>query len=317
MTLSSCYDSYVKDYDVVGVGFANQSDVRSVVVGESMEISTGIALGGVISNNENRRVGFATDHTIVTDALFSSLATHKFSYIQALAKQMDHVEVMPASMYSLTTEAQPGVALIRKGSHLGKITIKIDSAAFLADTGNLLPVMMVPLRITDPGSASLIAGYETTVIGIRYENRFFGEWWHGGELYRDLAGERVDTIKYHTTIPQEELKVWTLSTVAPYELTSNAIGSELNQEVTPMLRLLADKDGSIAVSAADGCPYTVVDEGGSCFNNAKLLQERKLYLNYSYEKDGYVCHARDTLTFRARIRDGVNEWQDEDPEKYK
>ena len=40
-------------------------------------------------------------------------------------------------------------------------------------------------------------------------------------------------------------------------------------------------------------------------------------LKYKYEKDGLVYHATDTLTFRNRIRDGVNEWQDENQEHYK
>ena len=32
--------------------------------------------------------------------------------------------------------------------------------------------------------------------------------------------------------------------------------------------------------------------------------------------DGTFTVVRDTLTFRNRIRDGVNEWQDENPKNY-
>ena len=32
--------------------------------------------------------------------------------------------------------------------------------------------------------------------------------------------------------------------------------------------------------------------------------------------DGNTCYAQDTLTFRNRLRDGVNEWQDENPSHY-
>ena len=53
------------------------------------------------------------------------------------------------------------------------------------------------------------------------------------------------------------------------------------------------------------------------FLRSKLLQDRKIALKYKYEKDGLVYHATDTLTFRNRIRDGVNEWQDENQEHYK
>ena len=35
------------------------------------------------------------------------------------------------------------------------------------------------------------------------------------------------------------------------------------------------------------------------------------------KEDGSYVIAKDTLAFRNRIRDGVNEWRDEDPNNYK
>jgi len=67
-----------------------------------------------------------------------------------------------------------------------------------------------------------------------------------------------------------------------------------------------------------GATYQVQPEGTSTYNQAKLLQNRKIFLNYKYQvASGNWCYATDTLTFRNRIRDGVNEWQDENPENYK
>ena len=61
----------------------------------------------------------------------------------------------------------------------------------------------------------------------------------------------------------------------------------------------------------------MVEADGDCsFNRAKLLQNRRIYLKYKYVKDGLTYHATDTLTFRNRVRDGVNEWQDENPGNY-
>ena len=61
-----------------------------------------------------------------------------------------------------------------------------------------------------------------------------------------------------------------------------------------------------------------VTQGASSFNNAKLLQKRQIFLNYRYVNTatGYTWNCTDTLTFRNRIRDGINEWQDEDPSHY-
>ena len=55
----------------------------------------------------------------------------------------------------------------------------------------------------------------------------------------------------------------------------------------------------------------------SRFNDAPLLQDRVLSLNYSYPNgDGTTTYVYDTLKFRNRIRDGINEWQDENTENY-
>ena len=47
------------------------------------------------------------------------------------------------------------------------------------------------------------------------------------------------------------------------------------------------------------------------------LQNRKLNLNYTVTAaDGSRKEVTETLYFRNRTRDGVNEWQDENPENY-
>jgi hypothetical protein len=67
-----------------------------------------------------------------------------------------------------------------------------------------------------------------------------------------------------------------------------------------------------------GATFAVEADGASTYNQAKLLQNRKIFLNYKYKNAaGNWCYAKDTLTFRNRIRDGVNEWQDENPNNYK
>ena len=144
----------------------------------------------------------------------------------------------------------------------------------------------------------------------------FGNYWHGGEtVVTDASGAEVNRIAYYTTVPQSETRVWTLTTVAPFSLTANAVGGELNGSKA-QLKLTQGADGAITVSAADGADYAVEADGECSFNCAKLLQNRRIYLKYKYEKDGLIYHATDTLTFRNRVRDGVNEWQDENPANY-
>ena len=81
----SCYDDYVGDYSRTACGFANPTDVRSVVVGEGMTFSTGIALGGTIDNAEDRRIDVGVDYSLVGSETYSLLKNHTFAYIASLS----------------------------------------------------------------------------------------------------------------------------------------------------------------------------------------------------------------------------------------
>ena len=177
--LTSCYDDYVKDNDTQAVGFANQTDVRSVIVGEGMKFSTGVALGGTIENSVDRPISFEIDYSLVSDATLQAMKTHVFSYIQNLTRPLGSLEALSAEEYKLLPEGgTDGRVTIRRGSHLGQIVIKIDSAKFLADASRTLPKFVIPLRLTDGNGTDLLAGKETSVIGVRYENMLFGNYWH-------------------------------------------------------------------------------------------------------------------------------------------
>lgn len=312
----SCYEDYIKDYDTVACGFANQTDVRSIVVGENDCFSTGVALGGVIDNTEDRTVSFAVDYSLVTPEVLNTMKTHKFGYIASLMAGVDALEALPASEYELLTDSGfAGRTVIRKGTHLGEITISVDMDTFLSED-HLLPYSVIPLRITGTDGTGVISGYDWTVIGVRYENMLFGNWYHGGVMTKEKDGQVVETFEYPASVPQAENKVWTLTTVAPYELTANAVGREFNGDKAQMRIAISPEDDSITITSVPGATFVVEQDGECKYLRSKLLQNRKVALQYKYEADGFTYHAKDTLTFRNRIRDGVNEWQDENQENY-
>ena len=313
----SCYDSYVGDYSRKACGFANPTDVRSLVVGEGMTFSTGVALGGTINNDLDRRITVGVDYSLVNEATYASLTGHTFPYIVSLMKNVPSISALPAAIYDLESDSGvPGTVVIRKGTHLGVLRVKVDSAAFLSDPGRLYPKQVIPLVITDGNGTEIIKGRETTVIGVRYENMLFGNWYHGGysEVY-DGGGKLVRTDTYPTSIPQADNLVWTLTTTGPFELTANAVGSQFSGDA-PQMKLTLGQDDSITVEAVPGAMFEVQPDGESRFLRSRLLQERKIVLNYKYVSGTETIHAHDTLTFRNRIRDGVNEWQDENPDHY-
>jgi hypothetical protein len=296
----------VKDYEYNAVYFTNQVNVRTFVVGEGMQIKTGVVLGGIRDNAKDRTVSFTLD-----DRLFISQ-----DIFQSMKNGVDHIKnflsdtvlPLPSDYYALSDQKM----VIKAGDHKGMITIKADSAKFLSDPKSLRAHYAIPFYITDADADSILGDKRFSVIGLRCENMLFGNWWHGGEtVVKDASGNVLRTVKYYTVIPSPEAKIMNLKTVAPYSLVTSKISDEAGS-----FRITLD-GGNILVGKADGSNREVLPDGESKFNRARLLQDRKIFLKYKYPNDdGTTSHATDTLTFRNRIRDGVNEWQDENPDNY-
>ncbi len=309
MALSACYDDYIEDFDYTSVYFMYQTNVRTFVVGEGMKIEVGAALAGVRENKQDRIVGFRMDPALVNGAALAALKTGS-NYIREAMADVDTLKPMPADYFTISDNS---TMVIKSGTHMGSVVIQADSARFLKDASTIRPVYAIPFYIASADADSIVGAKRSAVVALKYENMLFGNYWHGGvTTVKDAAGKIVKTVKYYTTIPSPEAKVFKLKTVAPDALVTNKIS---DQEGAFKITL----DGNtVKVSKADGSAIEVKPDGPSTFNRAKLLQERKLFLSYKYEnEDGTTSFAQDTLTFRNRIRDGVNEWQDENPDHYK
>jgi hypothetical protein len=307
--LSSCYEDYITDYDNDAVYFTYQTDVRSFVVGEGMSIKVGVALGGVRDNKRDRTVTYTIDNGLLTEDVLAAMK-NGVDYVKQSVANVTALSSLPSGYYSLSDNNK---MIIKAGNHSGTVTIKADSLSFLTDAATLSAGYALALRITNAAADTVPESKNYTVIGLKYENMLFGNYWHGGQIVvTDAEGKQIKTENYFTTIPQPESMVLGLKTSGPHTLVTNKIG---NGSGSFMLTL--NPDGSISVDKAPGSSVEVSSDGECRFNKAKLLQDRKLFLKYKYRNtDGTVSHATDTLTFRNRIRDGVNEWQDENPSNY-
>lgn len=321
LTMTSCYEDYVKDYKFDSVYFTYQVDVRTFVVGEGMKFDYGVGLGGVMKNDRTRIINYKIDSTLITPSILATMKASSYSYIKDAASLVPtKLLLFPSKYYTLTNSSQ---FTIEQGQDVGRVTIRPDSATFLADPLSLNPNYVLPLLITSTDKSmvdSILPLKNYTVIGVKYENMLFGKYWHGGITYElTPAGDTVkaNTLKYFTTIPAQEATVWTLKTIAPWDLTVNGYSNSTNATKQELKLTLNLQDGTVNVGSATGSTFVYSNDGPCMYNKAKLLQDRKIYLKYKYvSKNGNICHATDTLTFRNRIRDGINEWQDENPSHY-
>ena len=309
VAMTSCYKDYIEDFDFTSIYFPYQTNVRTFVVGEGMKVEVGAALAGLRENSQNRIVNFTMDNSLITADILAAMKVGA-GYIKDAVASVTALKPMPTTYYSISDKSKME---IKAGNHMGSVLIKADSAAFLNDTTTLRPVYALPFMITSADADSIRVGKGSAVIAFKYENMLFGNYWHGGvTVVKDAAGNVVKTTNYFTTIPTPEIKIMNLKTVAPNALVTNKISDQ-----TGSLKLTLSGT-TITVRQANGSAVKVQPDGASTFNRSKLLQDRRIYLKYKYANaDGTTSYATDTLTFRNRIRDGVNEWQDENPENYK
>lgn len=311
--LSACYDDYIDDYIFDSVSFPYQINARTFVVGEDMKIQIGVVLSGARENDRDRSVPYQIDQTLVNPTTLTAMQ-NAAPYIKSAVAKVTELKLLPADYYTVTDNAK---FVIEKGKHSGTITLRPDSVKFLSDIATLEATYVLPLRITGADADSILGHKNYAVIGLKYENMLFGNYLHGGvTVEKDALGNVVSEKKYYTTIPSPESKIWILKTVEPFSLVTNGV-SDISSSAKDELKITLN-GGNVAVSNVTGATFSVESDGPSTYNQAKLLQNRKIFLNYKYQNAaGNWCYAKDTLTFRNRIRDGVNEWKDENPANYK
>lgn len=307
----SCYEDYVLDYDINGIYFPNQINVRTVVVGEGMKIRVGAQLGGVLHNKQDREVNFIIENDLITPGVLEEMQSHTWFWVSEPANRVTSLKPLPSDYFTLS---DPGKISIKKGWHSGFVTLAVDSAKFLNDTATINPVYAVPFYITSADADTIPESLRTTIIGLRYENMLFGNYLHGGvTTVTNEAGETVETIVYPTVVNQSSKEIMELSTIGPHTVVTNGYSRTRTGGHEIKLTL---NGTNISLGSTSESTNTFEPNGTSSFNGSKLLQERKLFLNYKFVEEGLTYTCQDTLTFRNRLRDGVNEWQDENPENY-
>lgn len=317
LSLTSCYKDYIQDFDYNAVYIPLQTDVRTFVVGEGMKFDFGVEIGGIRDNTRDRIVTYQVDNSLITPEILAKIKGGP-TYMSGPSASVVTLLPLPANYYTLTSGTQ---FVIKKGEHQGKVTIKPDSTLFLSDPATLVPTYAIGISILTADADSILANSRTEVIGVKYENMLFGNYWHGGSALVNRPAKSDTTINYFTTIPVSEAKIWVLKTAGPNTLYATGYYDQVTGKNEMQLAL---SGGNITLTTVAGSSYPMVAEGSSSYNSAKLLQNRKIYLKYTYTVPvavpvigGYTYHCTDTLTFRNRMRDGVNEWMDENTSHYK
>ncbi len=314
VAMISCYEDYLVDYPYTATYFYLQQDVRTFVVGEGMKFKVGVTMGGVSDNRINRNVSFTLDNSLITPQLLAGMKIASQGYIKDATAKVTAFQALPANFYTLSNTSK---FVIESGWYTGTIDVKADSLAFTADSVNTTrkATYVLPFKITScPEIDSILPGKNTNVIGVMLENKLFGNYWHGGQAV--VSGPTINgNINYYTQIPTPENRIWNLTSAGPTTLICNNFFNNTSYGADTVM-ILTLKGSKVYMKSGPDAPF-VITPGECTYNNAKLLQDRRIYLKYSFtDGAGNTYNCTDTLRFRNRIRDGINEWQDENPSHY-
>ncbi len=332
LVLTSCYEDYTRDFDYTAAYAAFQYDLRTFVYGEDVEIGFTTALGGTVTNDRDRKVNVLIDNSLLTSDLSVFDPMHRTASFTAMDGMMgtaplgtlsqDYVtvEVTEAGIESLQPLPESyyttsGAVKIKQGYHTGDLFLYPTEEMF-KDEKILKPYYALGFQITSADVDSLITEKSFQIMVVKVENRFWGNWYHGGRrvVIKNSNGNPMSDDRYTLEIPQGDTKNYVLTTES-----FNSVLTDKFSNLVGSLRLTFLPNDEIKVEDASGEKELRNILGQpSHHNGAKLIQDREIYLNYAYSNgDGTTTYVTDTRAFRNRIRDGINEWQDENTKNYK
>ncbi len=330
LLLAGCYKDYTLDYDYTAAYIAYQYDLRTFVLGEEGKFDFTVALAGTALNTEDRNIEAEIRNELLSEDLsqyttefgvgsFTALDGLKGNgqfgdlsqkYVTEGVSGLTELTPLPTDYYTVSGLDK---MVIKKGRHTAAVSVTATSA-IENDANAFKPYYALGFKINKADVDSVLCEKSFEIIVVKCENKFFGNWYHGGKtvVKNDATGETVSEDTYELVIPQADSKVYSLTTVDASTVMTDKIGLNAGK------LLLKFSGNDITVSSADGSNEIQPIAGQpSVYNNAKLLQDRKLTLNYCFSNgDGTTTYITDYLQFRNRIRDGINEWQDENEKNY-
>ncbi|MCW3786318.1 DUF1735 domain-containing protein [Plebeiibacterium sediminum] len=233
--LSGCYDEYRLDYPYSTVAFSNATGgmdiegvlARTVVKDEGMKLDIGVYLGGILENNSNRWVEYEIDESILDGTDF---------------------ELLPSNYYTLSNTEK---FEIPSGDYIGRVTLSLDSAAFVNDTKALEYKYALPIRLIRTSEDSILSTKSTQILTLKYINHYEGFYNHKGSFTTySSSDEELNAGSFENVI-----------TASTYDLDTILINGLLNGIGEDyMAKLMVDQSNSIYMEYVPKVPEMIVEE---------------------------------------------------------
>jgi len=312
--LASCknQDMEFPDYKYTTVYFANQTPVRTLILGTDYVYDNSLdtahqcviyaTMGGVYSNKVNRTLDVVVDNSLCNKLTFESATGAK-------------VLPMPSNYYTLPSDMQ---IVIPSGSLMGGIKVQLTDA-FFADTLSKKNSYVIPLRITKVANAdSILSGkamvanpirsvaadwssvpQDYVLYAIKYKNP-----WDATYLRRGIETAPDTTNVYHKKYVEYDEVVSSVASKSLSDLSILLNGKAKGNKNLPFTLLLKfDNSGNCTITNPASVSYTVTGSGKCVKNGDSWGSTKRDVLHLSYKVDfGTSIHTMvDTLVMRDRV----------------
>lgn len=274
------YNDYTTDFENTSVYFPYQTLERTFVYGEFNQIQLAVQMGGQRENKAHEWVTYEIDNTIPAD---------------------ENLTLLPSDYYQLSDDKQ---FEILPGDLGGEITLTVNEDFFkTADTTQYY----IPLRLLSTSVDTILSKKTTMILKLKVKAAKFGNYYHNGVLLIDSISGNTKTIAFHQEEPvTNAVNNWELTSFTHDTLITNGVADKKLSAINYSFKLFVNGNNSVVIHANAASLWQVKPNGLSMYDPEK----REFYLNYKYQDAvGNNYTVTDTLIFRNRILDGVNQWQ--------
>ncbi|WP_158655279.1 BT_3987 domain-containing protein [Flavivirga eckloniae] len=256
---------------------------RSPISGEGLEFKIGAYIGGVKENSNDEEVTFEIDETLLDGTTYT---------------------LLPNDYYTL---GSPNKITIPKGEFLGLLDVKFDSLMIAND--ELLKELhyAIPMRMVSTSADSILKGQDEIIIPVKLMNTYEGNFYQVGSVKEFFTVSKVLDTAYVYGDPGDltsDVSIRELSSIMMDTVRINGVANRIGDNYSMKLKVNTE-DNSVTIIADPSSDFQVEENGFSLWDPVK----RKFTLKYKYTVGDKDFEVEETLTFRNRIRDGINEWR--------
>lgn len=275
LSVSSCYESYEKDFDVTRAYFASQRPLRTLVADTGMSIKVGVAIGGKREVDPSDWATFEIDPSLLEGTSLT---------------------LMPEEYYTLADPNRMSVS----NTNLAICDVRVNfSDEFYNDVNALGTYYAIPFRLTGHSQEEVATDVngnpkDYSIVAVKFVSRWHGTYYVKGQM-TNLSTNEVTVYSnkdLSRNITRDIISLSRDKIQRPGFGNTTETGEAVNLTVKDDMSVAIEAGGSVAVTDATA----VLDPEAEGLELAG--PQPKFTLSYTFERNGVQYRVEEELIRR-------------------